>query len=1611
MTAFCRSILILLLFALPLLAQKHPTIELGFNADNLYHYSEIDSVNLFNGNLLLQIPIGDTYHANASFSYQLTLIYNGKMWDYRWQQELVGQQDGQDIYGSYTYTEPNWRSNAGVGWRLSLGRLFNPGEVTSTSTNWVYEGASGDEHTLHQTTNAKVSVSYDQAHLRMVLRDDLDPQGNTRDVEFPNGDVHRFLFQRNRWHLRKIMDRFGNALTITPVWVNPEDENDGREAKWILADGILDENGTPRQHEVTFIPAVDYTNYPRIVQTGVDRGQLVSSVKLAAKGTGSQYTFTYEPKSIYWGCGHLPGPNADAELRVPEVYLPMLESIGLPDGSSYDFTYYTTEAGMATCGQGALKSATLPTRGKIDYEYQIYGIPDAFCYASTYGNISPGVRSRITPDGRWDYVVSHAQPFTNYDKTYATQQCGPREQTIGVPPANAIVQDPRRWSRTTVLSPEVMYEGSLRRVRTDNYFYTWPSDVGAPLDEYDPDNMNVDGKWRKSFGQPLTSGAPAVSKARVCATPDDPVGCVSELADQSAALADSSNTSVHLSTRTFEGCAADRSGACTAGRQLRSSYLRLGQPKVLEEKGFWPYSAEATRTVFDDDQGCGGNCWVQSTNSQVDGVGNYRQSTTTTNFPGNAGGFSTFTDYASWTDSTIRNPASKWILGLFTHKTRTENGATARTEYCIDPSTGFLNGMRVLKESSRSIADVLTLFTKDAYGNVQTEKTYGGDLQSVDAGSTCPTMSAAPQYSIWKTYSRGLLARAEYCDPAASGSGCTPVLTTLDYDVHPSGLATGARDASGVFTEYLYDAFDRLAEVRPPSGFASSKYEYTQATSVANARVKESLVDGASTLVTTHYEFDRYGRPRRISKSMPNGSLSIVETKYDGLGRKEKVSQPFARSSLVTTVTTLAGTDWTTTTYDAFGRPTAVTAPDASQATVTYTGVRVVQRKTRVATSTTGESEVVTTEHYDAQGRLIKVIEAAADTHATKPQGDPVTTTYGYDVGGRLISVNMSDGPHTQSRTFVYDRRGFLIQETHPERPLTTYSGYDGRGHATTRNDGAAALTFDYDPAERVEAISAGGTPVKTFTFATANVGGNWTKGKLVTAVRRNLLPSGKQIDVTETYAYENAIGAMSKRTTVVAQVAPSAAQIQQFEYSVGYDPLRLPQNVSMPTCAWHGCSTSAGLSSVTSTRIAGSVTAIPGFASALTYHPSGMLESVTHASSPQATDRYAALHGMARPASITFEGGSACPAPSPSAISAADSVCAAASVPALVTARPGITHTWTIQNGTITSAAAGDSITFTSNASGPVVLTVRATDLCGAWVESSKSISVTAFPVATLEASGSTTIVSGSGASVTLVVNLTGQGPWRVEWQDGTVAANVASTPYQRIVSPATTTSYRLQSVTAGGCAGFVSTSSVTVTVIPPSPAQVQAWTVTNRTVAVSWTAVSGAAQYQIERVERIGGTATSPITVAGSVTSFTDTVPATATPTTYLYYVRAVNAQGYLSNRGAFDYATAATSLWAQAIGGNTTVVRGNDVQELRRAVDAFRYAFGIDTPAFGGSSAPSGWIASGDFAALVTAFNAARDAGDYPDFAYATPPALNGVVSAQHVQQLRNALENDR
>jgi hypothetical protein len=343
-----------LLAALPLAADVHPNTEGGVAVDKAFQVGEIDNVNLFNGSLTLTIPLGQRYPVGGTLSYGLTLIYNSNPWYF--------QDDATFNPNVYTEGLPNPCSNAGLGWRVSLGRLNPPcvpiSEDSTKTGRPIYEAPDGSEHifypTLHEGDPVEVGVTgqlgytRDGSYLRLHLAT-TNPGDSTGDLFFPDGTVHHF---QSDGQLMQMKDAFGNQVNITY----------GTDSKGHLLWTIADTQG--RSQQVFF--REDLPGYP----------ETVDHVVLTAPGSPATYQFQYTNQETLRGC-----PNRDAAVW-SDVTVPFLTGVLLPDGSKYamapsDYQIQASPGTKGGCffGSGSLLGLTLPTLGRIEWAYQIYFFP------------------------------------------------------------------------------------------------------------------------------------------------------------------------------------------------------------------------------------------------------------------------------------------------------------------------------------------------------------------------------------------------------------------------------------------------------------------------------------------------------------------------------------------------------------------------------------------------------------------------------------------------------------------------------------------------------------------------------------------------------------------------------------------------------------------------------------------------------------------------------------------------------------------------------------------------------------------------------------------------------------------------------------------------------------------------------------------------------------------------------------------------------------------------------------------------------------------------------------------------------------------------------------
>ncbi len=398
-------------------------------------------------------------------------------------------------------------------------------------------------------------------------------------------------------------------------------------------------------------------------------------------------------------------------------------------------------------------------------------------------------------------------------------------------------------------------------------------------------------------------------------------------------------------------------------------------------------------------------------------------------------------------------------------------------------------------------------------------------------------------------------------------------------------------------------------------------------------------------------QLDFLGRVWRESTLMPDGQWSVRVHHHDSAGRQDWVSVPESSGAQPPTNSFNPANMTVWSNFDAFGRAGTITAADGKITTISYTGVRQVDRTVAVAGVASTTREI-----YDGFGRLYQLFEPGSTGSPDTPNS---TTTYTYDLKDRLIKSVMDTGGTPQIRSFTYDNRGFLEREVHPELVLasqesgtTAYSNFDARGHAEYRKVNESEDIFDlhyvYDAAERLTDVESRDPnnattyrASKEFHFGQAGP----TNGKLTSAVRHNYVPGIGEVMVTESYEYGDDAGRLTKKTTNIHTVNGSPDPLQQtLDQSYTYDDLGEMTGISYPgDCVPGPCGINDYRTSVSFGYEAGRLNAVPGFAASIAYAPSGAPSVITHANG--VVDSITP-DVMGRPSTISFAGTGSCTVP-----------------------------------------------------------------------------------------------------------------------------------------------------------------------------------------------------------------------------------------------------------------------------------------------------------------------------------------------------------------------------
>lgn len=408
-----------------------------------------------------------------------------------------------------------------------------------------------------------------------------------------------------------------------------------------------------------------------------------------------------------------------------------------------------------------------------------------------------------------------------------------------------------------------------------------------------------------------------------------------------------------------------------------------------------------------------------------------------------------------------------------------------------------------------------TTYGYDAYGNRTQETTYTGwswrYIDSAYAVAWSPPGGGSAARTTTTTYDSTYHALpTQVSQPTVNG---VTITQQAGYDWQML-LLTQITDQNGNQSSAQYDVFGRMLKLIKTGDSVAAPtvefgyYDWDQPVKVAVHQYEWGAAN-ASFRPTARF-YDGLGRliQTKVETLDPGAQSAVTDTKYDGLGRVWRQSQPRYTSNATPTIFwtyTPLGTDaverWTTTAFDGLGRQTGVTAPDG---TTTTTGYWNGGPYATIAGTIDAKGHR-TDRGYDIFGRLIVVTEVSGNGGSEGGYAAYATTNYAYnpldlltqvsDAAGNVTTMSynslgrktaMAD-PDMGNWSYQYDQNGNLTSQTDAKGQTLTF-GYDALNRLTSKGyPGGAQALYQYD-----EAVSTNGRGQRTSTVATDGTTIRW---------------------------------------------------------------------------------------------------------------------------------------------------------------------------------------------------------------------------------------------------------------------------------------------------------------------------------------------------------------------------------------------------------------------------------------------------------------------------------------------------------------------------------------
>lgn len=333
-----------------------------------------------------------------------------------------------------------------------------------------------------------------------------------------------------------------------------------------------------------------------------------------------------------------------------------------------------------------------------------------------------------------------------------------------------------------------------------------------------------------------------------------------------------------------------------------------------------------------------------------------------------------------------------------------------------------------------------------------------------------------------------------------------------NYVYNNLGQVTKSTDYMGIVSDFTYDNWGKLTNTTVTG---------SSTTPISTTIAYTKLGTGGYTATTTNnlevktlVEYDVLGRAVvNSTKGFAVNTMISKQIVYDGLGRKQKESEPyFSTPSL-----------WTSYEYDYLVRPTKITAPTGKVQTLSYS----------VLTTTSNDDGKITTATVDALGNKVQ---------STDPGG---AISFKYYADGQL-----KESDYMGNKVAIgIDGWGNKIAMSDPSAGSYSYS-YDAFGQLKTETTPNGTTSFVYD--------AAGKTTEKTIVGPATNSKTTYVYNALSQITSSTYVDNVETKTTTNTYEYD-----ALKRLFKTTETTPYAVFVKQLAYdSLG----RVDKETSMAT-------------------------------------------------------------------------------------------------------------------------------------------------------------------------------------------------------------------------------------------------------------------------------------------------------------------------------------------------------------------------------------------------------------------------------------------------------------